>query len=83
MISKQFHFHIEDDYKDKIDNLNTRIDKLEQKIDNRQKVQDDEFARLHEQNGMLCQAIFAQLNHELSGNDVELLRKSRDAMQQA
>ena len=83
VISKQFHFHLEDDYKDKIDAINTRIDKLEQKIDSRQKVQDDEFKRLHEQTGILCQAMFAQLNHELSGNDVALLRSSRDLLQKA
>lgn len=62
---------MEDDHKEAIDELNKRIDKLEQKIDQRQKVQDEEYRRLHEQNGYLCQAVFAQLNHELSGNDIE------------
>lgn len=69
---------MEDDYKDKIDALSRRMDKLEQKMDKRQEAQEEEFKRLHEQTGILCNAMFAQLNHELSGNDVELLRKSRD-----
>lgn len=74
---------MEDDYKDRIEALNQRMDKLEQKIDKRQEAQDEEFRRLHEQTGILCNAMFAQLNHELSGNDVELLRKSRDELQAA
>lgn len=82
-MSKSFHFHVEDDYKDRMDALSRRIDKLEQKIDKRQEVQDEEFKRLQEQTGMLCSAVFAQLNHELSGNDVALLRKSRDELQSA
>lgn len=83
ILGKSLHFHVEYDYKDKIDSLNRRIDKLEAKIDKRQELQDEEFRRLHEQTGILCKAMFAQLNHELSGNDIELLRKSRDELQKA
>lgn len=74
---------MEDDYKDKMDSLSNRLDKLEQKIDKRQEIQNEELRRLQEQTGILCNAMFAQLNHELSGNDVELLRSSRDALQAA
>lgn len=74
---------MEDDYKDKIEALSKRMDRLEQKIDKRLESHNEEFKQLHEQTGVLCNAMFALLNHELSGNDVELLRKSRDKLQAA
>lgn len=47
-----------------------RIGELENQIDEQKKF-----------NAVVCRALFAQINHELSGNGNDILRHSRDELQ--
>lgn len=50
-------------------NDDLRIKKLEQYRENSKEFQ-----------GVMCRVMLAQLNHELSGNDIEYLRNARDEL---
>ena len=57
--------------------LRTRVASIERKLDN-------DNARLTEQekaNAVIFRALYAQINHEISGNGDEILRRSRDEIQ--
>lgn len=42
---------------------------------------DSQLADIDQYNALLCKAMLAQINHELSGNDVSHLREVRDDLQ--
>ena len=41
----------------------------------------DEIEEIKEGNRVICKSIMAMINHELSGNDVNNMRKMRDELQ--
>lgn len=53
-----------------LDNDKKHLEKIDQVLD-----------RQAESNGVMFRALAALINHQLSGNDVEVLRKARDEIQ--
>lgn len=57
---------------------------LRKTVSDMQKKLDEDKKRLDKQeeaNGVIFRALYAQINHELSGNGDDILRKSRDEIQ--
>ncbi len=64
---------------------NSRIDKLEERINNHDSLFDTDNKRLQDieqGNRVMQQALLALLSHSIDGNDVESLRKAKEIMQQ-
>lgn len=62
------------------DMLNKHDNQLKADFD-RLNALEQEMKESRKAEAVMCRALFAQINHELSGNDVEILRQSRDEMQ--
>lgn len=75
IISK--HLHPEADLRDTIKQLSTHISNDERRLKSLE--EDQEKARAFE--SVICEVMLAQLNHELSGNDVTRLKDARDKLQ--
>lgn len=58
-------------------NVKERITSIEAKLDVDKKRLDSQ----DKANAVIFRALYAQINHELSGNGVEILRKARDEIQ--
>lgn len=69
--------HPEADLRELMDRLKAVVEKDDRNI---QKLE-HRLTEIERFQSVLCNAVLAQLNHELSGNDVERLRGSRDELQ--
>ena len=64
--------------------VNEKLEKLDRRLDYIEGMLRKDKGRLDEQdkaNGVIFRALYAQLNHELSGNGDQILRDSRDEIQ--
>lgn len=72
----QKHLHPESDLRPKVDHCEVLLDKDNRRITG----VEDEMKTAQKGISVLCQTMLALIDHELSGNDVEHLRKARDGL---
>ena len=71
------HFRPDLDLREDVDKITDRLSKNDVRI----KVLEEAREKNCEFEAVMCEVMLAQLNHELSGNDVERLRSARDRLQ--